>query len=529
MILSKRFPYGRLSNGLFQYAFLKALSVRLHAELELPLWPASQYFHMGRSWAEDKNREVSINKKEPYFDFNKDLINCSLYNTNENVNFLGYFQSEKYFEDVWDKIKEEFLFEDFVLDRVSWFSPKSEDYCVHARRGDYVGHKRYINLSPEYYIDFFREKPHNKFYIFSDDYNYCVENFQHKNVEVVDVQDAIKSLCILSKFKNHIIANSSFSWWGAKLAELYNGNVSVIRPSEIFKLKIDNNTGKDFFPQRWTSREIKEEKPKKKDSITIEGKDYSKLENITFVIPVSYDSKDRKENLDIVYKYIRTFFGKVDIIIGEQGSGYAFKKFGDLEGVKYIYYDEIKSWHRTKIINNMIKEAKTDIVAVWDADVLVPSRQVFSAHVLVNKGDCDIVYPYDGSFIKMGKSWTWRISNNLDILNKFQGEGEDMKVVKHSFGGAFIVKKKSYLKAGLENENFMIWGREDVERYERMNKLGYKSLRIEGSLYHLHHYIGDNSSIRNDCMDRNNAELKKVTEMSEEELVSYIKTWKWVN
>jgi len=521
MILSRKFPKGRMANGLFQYAYLRALSERTGVDWALPIFPASQYFKMGRKWHIDENEKVDITRKEPFFDFNKDFM--TIKDKKKNINFIGYFQSPKYFDDVWDKIKEDFYFEEDFRKRFDSFKVKNTDWSVHVRRGDYVGHKRYFNLSPEYYIDFFKEHPKETFYIFSDDPRYCMETFTQENVVIIDGYSDIESLCLMSKFKNHLIANSSFSWWGARIAELYNKDVTVIRPNLLFRIKIENSTGSDFYSENW--------KPMfdwpSGDNTTVKLNDYYNLSDITFVIPVSYDSKDRRENLDLVHDYIRTFFGEVKIIVAEQGSGGMFKYMRGKKNVRYFYYDDIRIWHRTKILNRMIKEADTKYVAIWDADVMVYPEYIFDAYAMLSGQGYDAVYPYDGCFVKMKKSWRYKIAMDMNMVNKLTKIYDGMTVYKHSYGGAVIVNKNSYLKAGLENENFKVWGREDVERYERLTKLGFNVGRTDGYLYHLEHYLGDNSTSRNDYTKQNNFELDSVRKMSREELRKYVDSWGW--
>lgn len=523
-LLYKQFPIGRVGNALFEYAFIKALSVRIGVKYFLPQWGGSKFFKMGKKWPLDNNEKVSIVIKEPSFDFCKELISLKKYDIKKNINFLGYFQSEKYFEDVWDDIKDDFLFNKDYRSRFDDFKVKDTDWAVHVRRGDYIGHKKYINLADKYYIDFFNENKDSTFYIFSDDTTYCNEQFVLKNVVVVNGHSDIDCLCMMSKFKNLYIANSTFSWWGAKLAELYNEDVNVIRPNGIFKIKIEGMSGLDFYSQRWKPRF----KEKDTDNKVVSVKDFYKLDDITFVIPVSYDSKDRKENLNLVYKYIRNFFGNVEIIVAEQGSGGMFKYIGSGDYIKYVYYDDIKVWHRTKIINRMINMIETSYVAVWDADVIVPPDQVFAAFAMLTTEGYDFVYPYDGNFVKMKKSWTYKINMDVDFIGRLNPTYDKMRIHKQSFGGAFLANKDSYLKAGLENENFMIWGREDVERYERITKLGFNVGRADGCLYHLDHYLGDNSTSRNEYHKQNMIELDNVRRMDAETLKRYVKSWPWV-
>jgi hypothetical protein len=74
--------------------------------------------------------------------------------------------------------------------------------------------------------------PSDKYMIFSDDNDWCRENFKQENVEIVSGNTADEDLQLMSLCDNHIIANSSFSWWGAWLGN--NKCKSVVAPKVWF-------------------------------------------------------------------------------------------------------------------------------------------------------------------------------------------------------------------------------------------------------------------------------------------------------
>jgi len=90
-----------------------------------------------------------------------------------------------------------------------------------------------------------------------------------------------------------------------------------------------------------------------------------------------------------------------------------------------------------------------------------------------------------------------------------------------------LFNKKSYVDGGMENENFMVWGYEDVERRKRFATLGYTIKEIPGNIYHLHHRRGPNSSTLNPYYNTNREELTKVSSMDVGQLTEYISTWSW--
>ena len=523
MILYKKFPYGRLGNSLFQYTFIRALSERTGIKWALPMWGGSQFFQMDYAWNEDDNIKINEEIKEPYFDYNKAISSPSRYDNKSNYNFKGYFQSEKYFNDVWDKIKQDFLFKEDFYNRFGGVDIKDTDWCMHVRRGDYVNHIKYVNLPLSYYNYFIKKYPDNKFYIFTDDYDYAVVNFKQNNVEVVDGYTAVESMCLMSKFKNHVIANSSYSWWGAKLAELYNKNVNVIRPSLFFRSDKEFSTGKDFYPDRWKVKTVILGRqcyiPDKKK------KYHPNLNNVTFVIPVMYDSKDRMGNVKIILNYIKRMYNS-RVILGSYGSGDMFKKF-ESDKVKHVKI-KLPEWHRTKMLNEMIKMVETDIVVNLDSDVLIPTKQMISAFRYIDTDEADFVYPYDGRFINIDRVWCRRLLVNADMIDNFKDVLEDMKQLSDkSFGGCVVLNRKKFIGAGMENENFIGHAPEDMERYIRFKKLGYTIKRVDGCLYHINHFRGVNSTHKNIHRTRSKSELRRVTNMTKDELRKYVDGWSW--
>jgi len=390
---------------------------------------------------------------------------------------------------------------------------------VHVRRGDYVGNKNYCQLPPQYYIRFFESHPDNVFYIFTDDYETCRKWFWTvDNVEYVEGCNEIEHLALMSQFQNHMIANSSFSWWGATLAELYNKKVNVVRPDCLFVGRLaESCTGKDFYPEHWEKREL----------CVIKRGMYLKKKidfgDVTFVIPCCFDSRDRKKNIALIIHYIQSQFGS-PIILGEQGGDF-FNHFGGVKYVKFNYGE----WHRTKMINEMIKMADTPIIANWDGDVMAPYIQVERAVFLIQNKGYDVVYPYDGTFVQVDRWWYDQFLNDPNLINTVNGIERLMYFNgKISYGGAVLYNKDNFVRAGMENEHFINHGKEDIERYMRFGKLGLKVGRVFGNLYHVKHFLSENSTRRHPHHSNNMKEFEKVKAMTTEDMWSYIETWGWL-
>lgn len=194
---------------------------------------------------------------EKYFVFDPSILQLQ-----DQVYLDGYWQSEKYFTEIETVIREEFTIKHPQTDKNKALSDSiksSDSVSVHIRRGDYVNNPDTNSLHGvcgiDYYqrcIDFIITKvvnPH--FFIFSDDPEWVKNNlkieYESTVVEHNGTEKCYEDLLLLSQCKHHIIANSTFSWWGAWLSE--NPEKIVIAPKKWFK-KEDVNT-KDLIPEGW--------------------------------------------------------------------------------------------------------------------------------------------------------------------------------------------------------------------------------------------------------------------------------------
>lgn len=196
--------------------------------------------------------------REPHFEY------WSGINEIPNQCYLsGYWQSEKYFLNYEMQIRKDLKFPRFDddlnchVENMIRSSPCS--VSVHIRRGDYVSNPRaasYHGLcSPQYYQDaftFFSERgiKINPF-IFSDDINWVRSNIRFPGLNPIFIDhntgdQSFKDMALMSICRHHIIANSSFSWWGAWLS--MSNNKIVIAPKKWFDKNL--NTA-DLIPGSW--------------------------------------------------------------------------------------------------------------------------------------------------------------------------------------------------------------------------------------------------------------------------------------
>jgi len=223
---------GGLGNQMFQYAAGLAVSKRLQE----PLFLNNSFYEVNKSRqyelgvfpisATVTNEQAKLIEEKGF----------RYQNITESGMIVGYWQSEKYFADIADQVKKE-----FYLPKASI---EDDMVAVTVRRGDYLSLPDvFHNLGESYYRDALEIFPEHKTVVFSDDPAWCSANLEWADF-VMPCNTAIQDLALLSSFKNHIIANSSFGWWGAWLA---NGN-TVVSPKDWFTNGLDTT---DLIPDRW--------------------------------------------------------------------------------------------------------------------------------------------------------------------------------------------------------------------------------------------------------------------------------------
>jgi hypothetical protein len=254
---------GRLGNQMFQYASLRGIAENNGYEWCIP---PSDIF--GNIDTNVKYSDTTIYKcfnlhttknfklidgdtvNESFFHFDKDLFN----NCRDNISLKGYFQSEKYFKHIEDDIRKDFSFNENTINLAKEFLFEIGSYDVislHIRRGDYLNYSHHPTQSLEYYSKSL-EKLNSDLpvIIFSDDTNWVKNQslFSSNRFLISENNTTEFDLCLMSLCSHHIIANSSFSWWGAWLAK---GNKKVIAPKNWFGDAFVNYNMEDLYCPNW--------------------------------------------------------------------------------------------------------------------------------------------------------------------------------------------------------------------------------------------------------------------------------------
>lgn len=520
MITFPRFErYGNLGNQLFQYAAILGLGKQYGCEVSIPRWKWADYFKHRPSI----NEVVpTVNIEEPVFHYCPDFFANHADNfKNSVVGVTGWMQCEKYWLGNKDSIMRSLEFREDIKEILR--AKNSEAFskrtiCISVRRGDYVDNPCYDLLPIEYYymalLEHFPNWRECNILVFSDDLPYCKVHFSCLDNCYFIEGNPMEQMVIGSMCDDFIIANSTFSWWLAYLGE--KSGSKIVRPNYHFAGELlASSDWKDYYPESWST--IFDHKGKKVD-----------LKDVTFTIPVSMDSIDRKENLDLIVCLLQKYFD-TNVLVGEQGTN----QFHYMtQWCQYIRFD-YPTFHRTKMLNKMAVLANTPIIFNYDADIVTPPLQIILAVHKLRSGENDFNYPYDGRFARVDRMiWFKQIEKYQDIgivkdakfkggTGHLVGSAGDIP----SVGGVVAFNMDKYIEVGGENENFISYAPEDTERFYRYNKLGYKVGRTKGTVYHIDHKMTINSSTAHQFYVENEREFDKEKDMSPAELKRYADSW----
>lgn len=267
---------GGLGNQMFQYAFARALQAK--GQTVMLQWHGHRTKSRHNGFELDTIFEERLSKKIPLTNASP-VLNLTAWmkrktarrrepsNIGYNPEFLdassgyldGYWQTEKYFTDIEETIRADFLFKPLTGSKNLELQNRiATDPCVsvHVRRGDYVNHPGLGDIcGPEYYqkalakLD--HEYPGTTPVVFSDDIPHCRGLFAERPAVYVDWNQGENSwmdMALMSQCRHHIIANSSFSWWGAWLDACRDG--LVLAPAHWFSAS-SINANPDILARHW--------------------------------------------------------------------------------------------------------------------------------------------------------------------------------------------------------------------------------------------------------------------------------------
>jgi len=273
---------GRLGNQIFQFASTLGIANKLGNEAKFPIENCFNYSEsgpfdpaIGRCMSVKCDLLDAFEIDQYYFIPQRHLRSAMTYseagfeydsgveNIPDDTSLHGYFQTERYFSQCRDLILSQLVFKAPYRAQASWYmenirsgSKSIKTVSIHVRRGDYLMFPdHHPPCSKEYYdkaINTIKkmlgEDSDIKFLIFSDDIEWCSGQFVGDEYRVVDMNNPFSEMCLMTMCDHNIIANSSFSWWGAWLGD--SSDRIVISPSKWFGHLIQKNTS-DIYLKNW--------------------------------------------------------------------------------------------------------------------------------------------------------------------------------------------------------------------------------------------------------------------------------------
>lgn len=255
---------GGLGNMLFQIAGGIGIAKKYNLKISFPnldehlnYLNADNYYNSKLKHAHEYKVLLSkINQEKPNTN-NLEYIHYPFEYTDINLNtkdylIEGFFQSEKYFINAREEILNLFEEPPIVREVIKKYPEYSGlTTSIHIRRGDYLKNPNYHpTQSIQYYeqaMSILNENT-DSFLVFSDDIEWCKNNLRNEKIVYIENEIDYIELFLMANCNNNIIANSSFSWWGAWLNK--NKEKKVIAPNLWFGSMINENVN-DIIPKNW--------------------------------------------------------------------------------------------------------------------------------------------------------------------------------------------------------------------------------------------------------------------------------------
>lgn len=249
---------GRLGNQMFQFAALKGIARNRGVQFCVPPSEQKDEWNDHQLFIPFKLKNTSPLNVQ-YIDFGRPTVAEGCFHFNEKVfnecpdwvSLQGFFQTEKYFKHIEDEIKGDFTFNDDILGpSLNAIENLDSPISLHVRRTDYTTNPNHTALSLEYYQKALSAFPTGQVIVFSDDPKWCFEQniFKDDRFLISENTNQYVDMCLMTLCKRHIIANSSFSWWGAWLSK----SEHVIAPSGWFEGSNNSHLDtKDLIPDEW--------------------------------------------------------------------------------------------------------------------------------------------------------------------------------------------------------------------------------------------------------------------------------------
>lgn len=278
---------GGLGNQMFQYALGRSIELKTNHDLKLDISfftkqklrtyelgnfkineniASSQDIRLlsGNGLANTLKAKLGLPEKRPKSYFTEKVFghfHKELFDKTASTYLDGYWQNERYFSAIRSTLLEDFAMKDKISITAQLYLAEIESnnsVSLHIRRGDYISNQHTNSFHGTCGLAYYKEAvsviekqfKHPRYFIFSDDIEWCKQNFEFVEDKIfIENITSIEDLELMKNCKHNIIANSTFSWWGAWLNQ--NPEKIVIAPNQWFADKDMQEQTYGLIPEDW--------------------------------------------------------------------------------------------------------------------------------------------------------------------------------------------------------------------------------------------------------------------------------------
>jgi len=238
------------------------------------------------------------------------------------------------------------------------------------------------------------------------------------------------------------------------------------------------------------------------------------MDNLTFILPVGIETQDRYRNFLFTINYLINICPEANFIIHEMGDTNYSENINHTK-IKKIFTKTLKideKFYKTWCINRAIEQSTTNVICIYDVDVLIPLKSIEKSIQYIFNG-YDMVLPYSyGAYQKQILNYN-ECEQFMKSLNF-----DDFKTIKSNnsfYGHVQFFNKSSYMQVGCENEEMIGWGPEDQEKLFKMHALGYKIKYLEDAyVWHIEHSRLNPTPWMSEIHSKNMEIFEKIKNMS---------------
>lgn len=257
-------------------------------------------------------------------------------------------------------------------------------------------------------------------------------------------------------------------------------------------------------------------------------------------MPCRIESEDRLKNVITTIGYLTHNFPECKIIVQENDKKSIFreqvipaleKMFGKFPQTITHRFEECQDsfFHKTKILNDLVLAADTEIVYNYDVDHLLPVSSYRAAYNMIKSGQFDAVYCYGVGV------YQYLVDYPIEMFKKFIQSKFDLNVLSSGcnispsvMGLGQMIRRQTEIDSYMWNENFLAWGPEDCEFLYRIQVMGARVGRVNDMCYHLNHERTFNSHYHNPKWQENMAIWQKMRGLDKNSIVDYYEKQEYV-